>query len=51
MDGARALMDVHPGLMARDALHAAVLDQHSLEAICSYDRDFDAIGSVRRIEP
>jgi predicted nucleic acid-binding protein len=51
LDRARALLDEHPGLVARDALHAAVVETHSLEAICSYDRDFDRIPSIRRIEP
>ncbi len=51
LDGARVLLDEHEGLVARDALHAAVVETHSLEAICSYDRDFDRIPSIRRIEP
>jgi predicted nucleic acid-binding protein len=51
LDRARALLDEHPGLVARDALHAAVVEIHSLDAICSYDRDFDRIPSIRRVEP
>ena len=51
LDLARSLLDQHPALMARDALHAAVVREHSLEAICSFDRDFDQIRSLRRIEP
>jgi predicted nucleic acid-binding protein len=51
LDRARSLLDEHEGLVARDALHAAVVETHSLEAICSYDRDFDRISSIRRIEP
>ena len=50
LDRCREIMDAHPKLMARDALHAAVVDIHELEAICSYDQDFDALDS-RRIEP
>jgi uncharacterized protein len=51
LDGARALLDQHPALMARDALHAAVVMHEGLDAICSYDRDFDAITAMSRIEP
>ncbi len=51
MDRARELLDEHDGMMARDALHAAVVLSEGLDAICSYDRDFDGIVGVRRIEP
>lgn len=51
LDEARALMDRYGQLSARDALHAAVVSVHGLEAICSYDRDFDALAGLRRIEP
>ena len=48
---ARVLMDRHEQLSARDALHAAVAFTHGLEAICSFDRDFDALAGLRRVEP
>jgi len=51
LDRARVLVDEYEGLMARDAVHAAVVEVHSLEAICSYDRDFDRVRSIRRVEP
>ena len=51
LDRARRLLDDHAHLMARDALQAAVVIDEGLEAICSYDRDFDGIPGVRRIEP
>ncbi len=51
LDRARLLLDEYGNLMARDALHAAVVQRHSLEAICSFDRDFDQIRGIRRIEP
>jgi len=51
MDRARVLVDEYEGLMARDAVHAAVVELNALEAICSYDRDFDRVGSIRRVEP
>jgi predicted nucleic acid-binding protein len=51
LDVAFTLLDTYPSLTARDALHAAVSLQGGAEAICSYDRDFDAISNLRRIEP
>jgi uncharacterized protein len=51
LDRARELLDHHPTLMARDALHAAVVMHEGLEVICSYDRDFDVIPGITRVEP
>jgi predicted nucleic acid-binding protein len=51
MDRARRLLDSHAKLMARDALHAAVVIEEELDAICSYDRDFDKISEIKRVEP
>ena len=51
LDRARALLDDYSRLMARDALHAAVVQCHSLEAICTFDTDFDRIRGLRRVEP
>ena len=51
VDRARVILDEYNGLMARDALHAAVVEAHFLDAILSYDRDFDLITAIRRIEP
>ena len=51
MDCARRLLDEYSRLMARDALHAAVVEIHELASICSFDRDFDILRGVRRIEP
>lgn len=49
MDRARELMDRDETILARDALHAAVVLTQGLESICSFDRDFDGIpGIVRR---
>lgn len=44
-------MDLHPNHMARDCVHAAHCMILDLEAICSYDGDFDSIEGIRRIEP
>ena len=51
LDRARELLDHHTSLMARDALHAAVVMHEGFDAICSYDRDFDLITTLSRIEP
>lgn len=51
LDVARDLLDEHSGLSARDALHAAVVKNHELDGICSFDTDFDDIDWLRRIEP
>ena len=51
LDRARILLDQHTELMARDALHAAVVQEHGLQAICSYDKDFDRVKGITRIEP
>ncbi len=51
VDRARALLDEHAGLMARDALHAAFVLEHGLDGLCSFDADFDGVPGVRRWEP
>lgn len=51
LDRARDLLDGHPDLMARDALHAAIALAHTSGRICSFDTDFDGIEGVQRTEP
>ncbi len=51
LDRARRLLDTDRQIMARDALHAAVVMGEGLEAVCSYDRDFDRIKGIVRTEP
>lgn len=51
MDRARELMDRYRNLVARDAVHAAVVLVHNLQGICSYDTDFDSVKRLNRIEP
>jgi hypothetical protein len=36
--------------MARDVVHAVVVQVHGLDSIASFDRDFDKIKGLRRIE-
>ncbi len=49
MDFAKHLVDEHPAISARDAIHAAVVAIYKLEGICSFDTDFDRIRGCRRI--
>ncbi len=51
LDRARDLLDRYSTLMARDALHASVVMHEGFDAICSYDRDFDVITAITRVEP
>jgi predicted nucleic acid-binding protein len=37
------------GLSARDAIHVAVMEQHGVQQILSFDRGFDRYPSIRRI--
>jgi hypothetical protein len=51
LDDARLLLDRYARLSSRDALHAAVASAHDIRRICSYDRDFDDVDELDRIEP
>jgi predicted nucleic acid-binding protein len=51
LDAARTLMDRYDRISARDALHAAVAAAHGIPEICSYDRDFDDVEGLERVEP
>ena len=51
LERTREILDAHREIKARDALHAAACEAIGAESICSYDRDFDAITGVIRIEP
>ena len=48
---AMRLMSEIRDLAARDAIHAAVVFQHSLEGIVSADGDFDRTPGLRRFDP
>lgn len=51
MDEAKRLVDADASLVARDAVHAAVVLVHRMDGICTFDRDFDRIPGCRRIAP
>lgn len=51
VDRARRMLDEYSWLGARDAVHAATVEVYDLEALCSFDRVFDRIKGLRRVEP
>ncbi len=51
LERARELLDQYPALTARDALHAAVYFRVGASALCSFDRDFDSVRGLVRVEP
>lgn len=51
LDSARLVLDRNERVSARDALHAAVVVMYDLRQVCSYDRDFDELEEIQRVEP
>lgn len=51
VDVARRLLDEDSALLARDALHTAVVITEGLEATCRYDPDFDRVSRIVRKTP
>lgn len=49
-DRSRDLVCGPGNLSARDAFHAAVMINHGIEWIATFDADFDRIGGVRRVD-
>lgn len=41
----------HPGLQARDSLHAAVMINHGVRRILSADHHFDEVPELQRFDP
>ena len=39
-----------PGLSARDAIHVAVMQRHDIGRIMSFDRAFDQVPGIERLE-
>lgn len=46
-DRARDLMAAEPSLSARDAIHAAVMLNHGISHIATFDRDFRRVPGLR----
>ena len=49
-DRARDILSTRPGVSGRDAVHAAVMMNHHVEKIATFDSGFDGIPGVRRID-
>ena len=47
---AQRLMDEY-GLKPRDAIHAAAALENRIDTIVSYDKDFDEVRELKRVEP
>jgi len=45
------LLEIHSGLSARDALHAAVMMNSQVHVLVSVDRDFDVLPELKRMDP
>ncbi len=39
------------GLITSDAFHAATMKAHQIGVLCSYDKGFDRVEGIRRVEP
>ena len=48
---AARLADRHPGISARDLVHAAVMQRVGAERIISVDTDFDRLPGITRLDP
>ena len=44
-------IDAKYNFRPRDAIHVACTLENSAELICSFDKDFDEIKEIKRIEP
>jgi hypothetical protein len=49
-DGARNLLLDYPALSARDCVHAAVMRNHDVEVIATFDTSFDRVMGIRSAE-
>jgi predicted nucleic acid-binding protein len=49
-DRARRLITDHSDVSVRDALHAAVMLNHDIEEIATFDEGFDGVPEIRRID-
>jgi predicted nucleic acid-binding protein len=48
-DRARDLLAAHQGISSRDAVHAAVMLNHRVKTIATFDAGFDAITGIKRV--
>lgn len=47
----RQILQRYPLISARDAAHIAVMLGRGIKTICSYDKHFDLVKEIERIEP
>ena len=47
-DRARDLLQTVAGISARDAIHAAVMFNHKVTSIATFDKGFDQIPGIQR---
>ena len=48
-DRAKTLLSTLGGLSARDAVHAAVMLNHDIHAVATFDQGFDRVPAIRRV--
>ena len=48
---ATELADLHPGVSARDLVHASVMQRLGIDRIVSADTDFDRLEGIDRLDP
>jgi predicted nucleic acid-binding protein len=49
VDRARGIVLGHPRLSARDAIHLATMEQHTVRRIMSFDTGFDGFPGIERL--
>lgn len=49
VERARDIVIGHPDLTARDAVHLAIMREHGIEQILTFDRHFDGLPGVTRL--
>src|SRR5271168_909293 len=49
VERAKEIVLGHKGLSARDAVHLAVMEQHGIEQILTFDSGFDGFPGVKRL--
>ena len=49
VERAKEIVLRHAGLSARDAVHLAVMEQHGIERILSFDTGFDGFPGITRL--
>jgi len=48
---AKEILRSTPGIPPRDAIHAAIVHRVGIRIVVSYDRHFDRIAGIQRVEP